>query len=110
MYRCPIYIGGEDTNKIVGHIGEEGLKITNRREYLKSLTYSPFEIEECKTCKVLPSCYGKCPVMWEIGDKKNDEGCIPEKYTFLSKLEYSISNPDQLRALSHTTINSIKKY
>ena len=110
LYRCPIYIGGEDTNKIVGHIGEEGLKITNRREYLKSLTYSPFEIEECKTCKVLPSCYGKCPVMWEIGDKKNDEGCIPEKYTFLSKLEYSISNPDQLRALSHTTINSIKKY
>jgi len=104
LFRCPIYIGGDLEHK-VGHIDNQGLHITNREEYLKTLSYSPFDLQECKECKVLPICNGKCPVLWEISGRKKEEGCIPDKYSFEKKLKYAIENERQLEALRNSTIN-----
>ncbi len=105
LYKCPIYIGGDDDSKVIGVINNDGLKIQNYGEYYRTLDYSPFENEECVTCKVLPMCFGKCPVVWEMNKKSMDEGCIPEKHSFTKKLEYSISSPMQMKALQQTTIS-----
>lgn len=103
LFRCPIYIGGDLEHK-VGHIDNQGLHITNREEFLHTLSYTPFEVEECKECKVLPICNGKCPVLWEISGRKKEEGCIPDKHSFEKKLEYALDNERQLEALNSSPL------
>jgi uncharacterized protein len=106
LYRCPIHIGGDIANS-VGYIHEQnGITITNRKDYLQSLQYSPFSMDECKNCKVLPICNGKCPILWECSGRKLEEGCIPDKFSLNDKLEYALENELQLEALFKAGINS----
>jgi len=99
LYKCPIYIDdGHDLNSI-GFIDTNGnMVISNYPLVLKSLSYAPFDIYECKNCKVLPICHGKCPVIWELSGRKNDEGCIPEKYSIAQKIKYALRNSFQMHA------------
>jgi len=103
IYRCPIFIGGDKINSI-GYIDNKNINIVNRSKYLDTLSYSPFEIEECRNCPVLPMCNGKCPIFWESNDKKEDHGCIPDKYNFKNKLDYALSNNNQLLALKNAHV------
>lgn len=104
LYRCPMYVGGDGSHRI-GNITSQGLQITNKAEYFHSLSYSPFENKECMDCKVLPICNGKCPVLWELSGRKNDEGCIPDKHSLDMKLQYALKSENQLKALNESTIN-----
>jgi len=95
LYKCPEHIGNKAM--AIGHIDENGLvKITDLPKYLKSSSYDPFAIEECKGCNVLPLCFGKCPIIWEQRDRRSQEGCIPEKCTLENKLRYAIRSKNQL--------------
>jgi len=104
MYKCPIYVDYEETFA-VGHILKNGdFQINNYKEYLKCLSYSPFKIEECSNCKVLPICHGKCPVLWEQSGRSNEEGCIPEKFSIEEKIKYALRNQRQLLSLQKSGI------
>lgn len=105
IYKCPIYIDQGHKLNSIGYISTDGeMVINNYEEYLKSLSYSPFNNEECLGCKVLPICHGKCPIMWEVSGRKNDEGCIPEKYSIIEKIKYAINNPSQMHAYKKSGI------
>lgn len=53
--------------------GDIKLNIDN---YIKKLSLSPFKIEKCINCNILPMCMGGCTLK-RMNDK---ESCIPEKY------------------------------
>lgn len=101
LYKCPLFIG--DQKMAVGYIDEQGkAKLTNIPEYLKSFSYDPFNTKECKDCKILSLCFGKCPVLWEMRNRKEEEGCIPDKYTIEKKLEYLIYSKNQINQFKET--------
>lgn len=102
LYKCPIFIDNDinDTSHSVGHISESGdMIISNHEELNKCLKYSPFDHEECLKCKVLPICHGKCVKIWEINQNKENEGCIPDKYSIENKITYAIKNEVEYNAL-----------
>lgn len=94
LYKCPEFLGEEI--KSIGKINDKSdIELKYNSELFEPFNYSPFEIQECKTCEVLPMCFGKCPVLWEQQGKIDNEGCIPEKYSLEKKLEYTIRNQNQ---------------
>ena len=96
VYKCPEYVGIE--NLALGYIENSGkIKIIDSHEFMKAVNYSPFDIDECKECKVLPICFGKCPILWEKRDKNKNEGCIPEKGSLIEKLKYVVESEVQLK-------------
>lgn len=106
LYKCPVYLDqGAEQDNSVGYIDKNGeMIISNYSELLKSLSYSPFDNEECIKCKVLPICHGKCPIFWENSERSNDAGCIPEKYSIVEKIKYAIRNKLQMNAYNNSGI------
>lgn len=91
LYKCAENIGLEKFQ--VGKINNNGsIKINNPDLIQRSSMYSPISITECRDCKVLPICNGKCPIEWEKNYKEKDAGCIPEKRTIKYKIEQLIQN------------------
>ena len=86
LYKCPIHIGQEKEK--VGYIDKNAkINIERFSECVKYINLSPFDNEECKNCRVLPLCNGKCPVKWEQLGHGVNQGCIPEKETIISKIK-----------------------
>lgn len=106
LYKCPIYLDqGDNKDNSVGYINSEGeMLLSNYSELMKSLSYSPFNNEECSQCKVLPICHGKCPILWENSGRIVDSGCIAEKYTIEEKIRYAIRNRIQMNAYNNSGI------
>lgn len=106
LYKCPVYLDqGEGIDNSIGHIDIKGnMIISNYSEFLKSLSYSPFKNEECRNCKVLPICHGKCPIFWENSGCSTDSGCIPEKYSIEEKIRYAIRNKIQMNAYNNSGV------
>lgn len=106
LYKCPVYLDqGAEQDNSVGYIDKNGeMIIYNYSELLKSLSYSPFDNEECIKCKVLPICHGKCPIFWENSERSNDAGCIPEKYSIVEKVKYAIRSKLQMNAYNNSGI------
>lgn len=98
LYKCPIYFDYDD--HAIGYISSEGkIVITNFTEYNNCLKYNPFDSTECRNCKVLPICHGKCPVKWNLNNRSNNYGCIPDKVSIEEKLYYVLNNDKELSAL-----------
>lgn len=95
-YKCAEFIGVK--SRAVGHIMEGGLlNFTDFPAYLKCSAYSPFDVAECRECKVLPLCFGKCPIIWEENNRRPDAGCIPEKHTITDKIKYALCSGVQMK-------------
>lgn len=91
LYKCAENIGLKEYQ--VGKINKHSkIEIDNISNYQKSLMYSPISLLECRECKILPICNGKCPIEWEKSNKKENEGCIPEKQTIEAKIEQILQN------------------
>lgn len=98
LYKCPLYFDYDD--HAVGYISQQGrIIITNYDEYNDCLRYNPFNFAECRQCKVLPICHGKCPVIWELNNRVKDVGCIPDKVSIEEKLHYVLNNDKEWAAL-----------
>lgn len=79
-YDCPEYKIGDVFNGI-------SKTMVDKNNYAHWITYSPFDDDECRNCKVLPLCMGGCPYLKEkLKNKfclkwKNDiEDIIKAKY------------------------------
>ena len=59
-----------------GEILSNGDVKLNMDNYVKKLSLSPFNDENCRKCKLLPMCMGGCTLKRMNGK----ESCIPEKY------------------------------
>jgi uncharacterized protein len=95
LFKCPLHIGHAEER--VGYIDHNGKIIIERdNTCVKYTNLSPFDIEECKNCRVLPLCNGKCPVVWEQFGRQINQGCIPEKETIIRKIE-SFLLPEYIR-------------
>lgn len=98
LFKCPEYIGNKEYS--IGHIDKKGNPIvTKKNNLLKINSYSPYNIKECKNCKVLPLCSGKCPILYEQNNFAENAGCISEKDNLKDKLKYSINQKFQLQEL-----------
>ena len=98
LYKCPLYFDYDE--HAIGYISTQGkIVITNYGEYNDCLKYNPFNFEECRQCKVLPICHGKCPVVWDLNNRTKDVGCIPDKVSLEEKLHYVINNDREREAL-----------
>jgi uncharacterized protein len=87
VYKCSLLVGEKE--EAIGKIAENKcITIDKVEKYYKSINLSPFDIEECRECPILPLCYGKCPILYEKSGFANNEGCIPEKETIIEKLKY----------------------
>lgn len=107
IYKCPIFIDNETSDKsnLIGHISESGdLIISNHKELNRCLDYSPFDHDECLKCKVLPICHGKCVKIWEMNGCKENEGCIPDKYSIENKIAYAIRSDIEYNAFLNSGI------
>lgn len=86
LYKCPLYLGNKE--KSIGYIDDEAeIFITDSYACQCFTNYSPLSIEECKQCKILPLCNGKCLATWKKNNSDKFVGCIPEKETFEKKLK-----------------------
>ena len=66
----------------IGHIGLEGeIVITRNDNLMKWLAYDPFDIEECRECKVLPLCMGGCSHKIMNSGMQVERGCITARFT-----------------------------
>lgn len=106
LYKCPVFLDqGKEKDNSIGYINSIGeMVFTNYTEFVKGISYSPFKIEECKYCKVLPICHGKCPVLWENSGRVKESGCISEKYSIEEKIKYAIRSKMQMNAYNKSGI------
>ncbi|MBC34663.1 MAG: hypothetical protein CL663_01275 [Bacteroidetes bacterium] len=77
LYRCSEQI--EETQFACGKIDEDS-NIKLYRNVNKLETYDPYEDEECKRCKALPLCMGKCPITINNKNCNHGDGCVPHKF------------------------------
>ncbi|MDR1730309.1 MAG: SPASM domain-containing protein [Prevotellaceae bacterium] len=90
LYKCALDVGLK--SKEVGKINSFSKIEISDDEYIKNcLSYSPITMDECRNCKVLPICYGKCP-LGQGNHYIKDKGCIPEKKSIKFKLNQFINN------------------
>lgn len=86
LFKCPIYIGRcKDRVGIINSNSE--MVIEKENECINYVNISPFDNEECRKCRVLPLCHGKCIIKWQQLNFKINQGCIPEKGTIISKIK-----------------------
>jgi len=66
----------------VGRIGDDGSEVvTNPYNLLKWLGWDPFEIEDCKSCKVLPLCMGGCSHKIMNSGMDIERGCLKLRFS-----------------------------
>ena len=106
LYKCPVYLDhGGKKDYSVGYINPDGeMILSNYTELVKSFAYSPFDNEECKHCKVLPICHGKCPILWENSNQMEESGCISEKFSIEEKIRYALKSKTQMEAYNKSGI------
>jgi uncharacterized protein len=72
----------------IGHIGDDGSEVvTNPYNLLKWLGWDPFEIAECRDCKVLPLCMGGCSHKIMNSGLEIERGCLKLRFTMDQVLE-----------------------
>jgi len=90
LYKCAIDVGLADRRfGAINHLSE--IEISDPNYIENSLAYSPIANAECRNCKVLPVCFGKCPLVWNSKNRMKDAGCIPEKKSIKIKLNKYIN-------------------
>ncbi|MCX6584810.1 MAG: radical SAM protein [Candidatus Aminicenantes bacterium] len=91
VMKCWCNLGRADKN-MTGSIGQNGeINYSNHKNILKWMSWDPFDIDECKKCRVLPACMGGCMYHNVMGE--TDEigvGCSQRKYNLsqMMKLYY----------------------
>jgi uncharacterized protein len=103
-FRCPLYNIGSFYMDPLGHVYNCGfylgikahaygkllpdgrIKIINLEKNLEPFKYDAFNTKECRNCKILPYCFGKCPVVWESNARGQKDGCVAEKFTLRDRL------------------------
>jgi uncharacterized protein len=66
----------------IGRIGDDGNEIvTNPYNLLKWLGWDPFEIAECRDCKVLPLCMGGCSHKIMNSGMNIEKGCLKLRFS-----------------------------
>jgi uncharacterized protein len=79
---------GDAERKGVGHLGGEGeVIITNTQNLVKWMGWDPFEIEECRTCTVLPLCMGGCSHKIMNSGLDIERGCLKLRFTMEQVIE-----------------------
>lgn len=102
LYKCAGNIGVEKF--IIGQIDKNSnLKLNIDYLQNKSLMYSPISINECRECRVLPICNGKCPLEWEKNKREEHAGCISEK----KSIELKISQLIKYETITNTGTSNI---
>ena len=80
----------------IGRIGDDGDEVvTNPYNLFKWLDWDPFEIEECRNCKLLPVCMGGCSHAIMRDGLKVDRGCVKMRFSMDETVELigeSLSN------------------
>ncbi|MFY9824037.1 MAG: radical SAM protein [Thermoanaerobaculia bacterium] len=87
LLKCYHDLGNAERNG-VGHLGSEGEEIiTNPQNLVKWMGWDPFEIEECRTCKVLPLCMGGCSHKIMNSGLDIERGCLKLRFTMEQVIE-----------------------
>lgn len=81
LLKCYHDFGAADKHGI-GRIGKDGNElVTNPYNLLKWLGWDPFEIDECRTCKVLPVCMGGCIHKIVNSGMDQERGCLRMRFS-----------------------------
>lgn len=87
LLKCYHDLGSADELGI-GRIGDDGEEIvTNPYNLFKWLDWDPFEIEECRSCKLLPVCMGGCSHAIMRDGLKVDRGCVKLRFSMDETIE-----------------------
>jgi len=88
IYKCWDFIGRRD--HLGGHIDEDG-KAHYYAPYYDVLTRSPYEFEECRTCKYLPNCGGGCTSRaWFKNGTYHSSICNIDKYIMEDAVKFYV--------------------
>lgn len=94
-YRCPYGIG--DPDQAIGTLDEDGrMRLSDLPGYVETLSLTPFDLQECRDCEILPLCFGKCALLWKRREAGVGEGCIPDRRSILDKLRYMVASGNQM--------------
>lgn len=81
LLKCYHDLGNADTHGI-GAISDEGQEVvTNPYNLLKWLSWDPFEVVQCRNCKVLPLCMGGCSHKIMNSGMDVNRGCVRLRFT-----------------------------
>ncbi|HEX4959683.1 MAG TPA: radical SAM protein [Thermoanaerobaculia bacterium] len=87
LLKCYHDLGAAE-RKGVGRIGDNGEEIiTNSQNLVKWMGWDPFEIDECRTCKVLPLCMGGCSHKIMNSGLDVERGCLKLRFTMEQVVE-----------------------
>lgn len=91
LQKCYEYVG--DREKAAGSILEDS-DLSPKNVYKNNIdwySWSPFDSDSCLTCKVLPLCFGGCP-MCSIDENVNEGNyrCLNAKYNLLDMLDLTL--------------------
>jgi len=88
IYKCWDFIGRK--NHLSGHIDEDG-KAHYYTPYYDVLTRSPYEFEECRTCRYLPNCGGGCTSRaWFKNGTYHSSVCNIDKYMMEDAIKFYV--------------------
>lgn len=98
LLKCYHDFGAADKHGI-GRIMEDGSElVTNPYNLLKWLGWDPFEINECRTCKVLPVCMGGCIHKIVNGGMDQEKGCLMMRFSMDKIIEIFGESKSQARS------------
>jgi uncharacterized protein len=81
LLKCYHDFGAADRHGI-GRIADDGSElVTNPYNLLKWLGWDPFEISECRNCKVLPLCMGGCIHKIVNSGMDIEKGCLKMRFS-----------------------------
>ena len=81
LYKC-YHDFGQPEKYGIGHIDDEGDEVvTNPYNLMKWLGWDPFEIDDCRECKVLPLCMGGCSHKIMHSGMEIERGCLKLRFT-----------------------------
>lgn len=96
VYKCEMLLNHPECK--VGTINYEGI-FNPEPGYFEQLTYSPFNYEECKICKLLPACGGGCPAK-EYIDSGKEDGKILMKNCLIDEESLNVFLSDYVHRIS----------
>jgi uncharacterized protein len=98
LYKCPQTVG--DPSEVIGNL-LAWPQSDNR--LLKWLEYDPFADDDCRSCRVLPTCMGGC-AHYAMDVKTNEVRCSTFRFTHEAEIRKHIRGRDSSAPASSTAV------
>lgn len=98
LYKCPVELG--NNGHCVGRVDDPDS--WHRIAKTPLTERDPLDDAECRSCALLPTCMGSCPLVRDLNRKFHGKQCPPYKYNFAELIYRQFGSSDHIRKQLYT--------